>query len=220
MATHNGDFEIRDYPALSVAEMTMPGDRILRPMPVSVSGGISVRGGLAKPSNDRASHRQRGRGCNDDNALAWALCPLGRSASSCHAVLVAARQSQTIGPSGCGKTPTRFAVLRFSGLAGDAAVATKTGSSFPTRHLVAAGPPIIAQYNPPWTPWFMRRTGDDSHQHVNSGRVFRDAIGGRMSRLHGYRASRRMAGCDPLRFHVSVRTRAVDSAHVSALLEW
>jgi hypothetical protein len=51
-------------------------------------------------------------------------------------------------------------VLRFSGLAGDDAVAAKTGeldAILKSRHLVAAGPPIIAQNNPPWTPWFMRR---------------------------------------------------------------
>ena len=56
--------------------------------------------------------------------------------------------------------PTRLAVLRFSGLAGDADLAAKTGelkSILKSRNLVPAGPPVVAQYNPPWTPWFMRR---------------------------------------------------------------
>ena len=54
----------------------------------------------------------------------------------------------------------RLAVLRFSGLAGDTDLSAKTGelkSILKSRSLVPAGSPVVAQYNPPWTPWFMRR---------------------------------------------------------------
>jgi hypothetical protein len=50
--------------------------------------------------------------------------------------------------------------LRFSGLAGDADLAAKTGklkSILKSRNLVPAGSPLVAQHNRPWTSWFMRR---------------------------------------------------------------
>ena len=56
--------------------------------------------------------------------------------------------------------PTRFAVLRFSGLAGKGDVAAKTTQLeklLEKHHLRATGPASLAQYNPPWTLWFMRR---------------------------------------------------------------
>ncbi len=56
--------------------------------------------------------------------------------------------------------PARFAVLRFSGLAGEAKVADATAKLLAlvrARGLVPVGPSSIARYNPPWTPWFLRR---------------------------------------------------------------
>ena len=56
--------------------------------------------------------------------------------------------------------PTRFAVLQFSGLARKDNVAAKTAELEKlagTHHLRAVGPASLAQYDPPWTPWFMRR---------------------------------------------------------------
>ena len=56
--------------------------------------------------------------------------------------------------------PTRFAVLQFSGLARKDDVATKTAELEKlagTHHLRAIGPASLAQYDPPWTLWFMRR---------------------------------------------------------------
>lgn len=56
--------------------------------------------------------------------------------------------------------PTRFAVVRFSGLAGEADIAEKTAAlnAFIDKHqLRRAGAPTLARYNPPWTLWFMRR---------------------------------------------------------------
>lgn len=54
----------------------------------------------------------------------------------------------------------RFAVLRFSGLAGEAGVADATSKLMAMvrkRRLVPVGPPSVARYNPPWTLWFLRR---------------------------------------------------------------
>jgi hypothetical protein len=56
--------------------------------------------------------------------------------------------------------PSRLAVARFSGLAGESDVRDQTSrlEAFIARHhLRALGPPSLARYDPPWTPWFMRR---------------------------------------------------------------
>jgi hypothetical protein len=55
----------------------------------------------------------------------------------------------------------RIAAVRFSGTWGEEkfeTIARKLGSDIKQVGLVAAdGPPIFARYDPPWTPWFLRR---------------------------------------------------------------
>jgi hypothetical protein len=54
----------------------------------------------------------------------------------------------------------RLAVIRFSGVAWPKDVATKTAALegwMGRRNLHAAGEPALAQYDPPWTVWFLRR---------------------------------------------------------------
>jgi hypothetical protein len=54
----------------------------------------------------------------------------------------------------------RLAVLRFSGLASPRDVEARTAdllSAARSHQLRTIGPVTLAQYNPPWTPWFMRR---------------------------------------------------------------
>jgi hypothetical protein len=56
--------------------------------------------------------------------------------------------------------PARFAVIRFSGLAKPAAFAARTADLnrwIAQRSLHPTGPATLAQYDPPWTIWFMRR---------------------------------------------------------------
>ena len=59
------------------------------------------------------------------------------------------------------QTPAeRLAVIRFSGLAEPGAVGARTAelrSWMQRRKLQPSGPASLAQYDPPWTPWFMRR---------------------------------------------------------------
>ena len=55
---------------------------------------------------------------------------------------------------------TRFAALRFSGLSGEEKVAAETVKLLAfvaAQGLAALGPVTQARYNPPWTPWFLRR---------------------------------------------------------------
>ncbi len=56
--------------------------------------------------------------------------------------------------------PSRFAVVTFSGLARSRDVAKKITElrAFATAHrLNPESSSALARYNPPWTPWFLRR---------------------------------------------------------------
>jgi len=56
--------------------------------------------------------------------------------------------------------PARFAVLRFSGLAQPGDVEARSNELLAlvkSHRLHSIGPVSLAQYNPPWTLWFMRR---------------------------------------------------------------
>ncbi len=167
VVTRDGDFEIRDYPALSVAEVTLPGDRNsaayagFRKLAGFIFGANSRKQSIEMTAPVIEAHAD---GAMTTSSLAE---PAGFSPGWVIRFVMPRGLSLAALPKPDDKSirlreepPTRFAVLRFSGLAGDAAVAAKTGeleSILKSRHLVPAGAPIIAQYNPPWTPWFMRR---------------------------------------------------------------
>jgi hypothetical protein len=56
--------------------------------------------------------------------------------------------------------PARYAAHRFSGWGGPVASEAAAGKLLEwakSRHLPVSGAPLFAYYNPPWTPWFMRR---------------------------------------------------------------
>jgi hypothetical protein len=167
VAARDGDFEIRDYPALSVAEVTIQGDRNsaayagFRKLAGFIFGANSRKQSIEMTAPVIEARAERGM---TTSALAepagsspsWVIrfvMPRGFS-------LVALPKPDDLSIRLREEPPARFAVLRFSGLAGDAAIAAKTGeleSILKSRNLAPAGPPIIAQYNPPWTLWFMRR---------------------------------------------------------------
>ncbi len=167
VVARNGNFEIRDYPALSVAELTMQGDRN------SVAyGGFRKLAGFIFGANSRKQSLQMtapvievptedgmtttSRRDSAGSSPSWVIrfvMPRGLS-------LAALPKPDDPSIRLREEPPTRFAVLRFSGLAGDTAVAAETAeleSILKARQLVPAGAPIIAQYDPPWTLWFLRR---------------------------------------------------------------
>jgi hypothetical protein len=161
---HEGSFEIRDYPALALAEVTAPGDRNsaaysgFRTLAGYIFGGnarrqsiemtapvIESRAGSTAEPTDPPSGPQ-----------GWVISfvmPCGLSLEALpkpNDKAVTLRQSR----------PTRFAVVRFAGLAGDDSVAAETTelkAFLAAKGLNPIGPPVIAQYDPPWTLWFMRR---------------------------------------------------------------
>lgn len=163
-----GDFEVRDYPALVVAEVTVAGDQ-----KEAASKGFRLLAGYIFGGNKR---RQ---------SIAMTAPVAQQSASE--KIAMTAPVAQTPGAAGTwvvrftmpsnwslqtlpvpdnsrvnlrNTEPARFAVLRFSGLARPADVEAKSGDLLAlvkSHRLRAIGPVSLAQYNPPWTPWFMRR---------------------------------------------------------------
>jgi len=161
------EFEVRDYPALVAAEVTVTGDR----KQVS-SKGFRLLAGYIFGGNTR----------NQSIAM---TAPVTQAATS-EKIAMTAPVLQTGGNGSWvirfimphGSTletlprpnnpkvhlvaipAVRMAVVKFSGLARQDDVDTKTAalSRFvKAQHLQAIGPPSLAQYDPPWTLWFMRR---------------------------------------------------------------
>lgn len=163
----DGAFEIRDYPALVVAEVTVTGDQ-----KEAASKGFRLLAGYIFGGNKRKQ------------SIAMTAPVAQRPTSEKIAMTAPVTQTQTAGewavrftmPSAYSletlpepndarirlrmTPPSRFAVIRFSGLAQPSDVATKTAELLAwmqDRNLHDAGPATLAQYNPPWTLWFMRR---------------------------------------------------------------
>jgi hypothetical protein len=158
----DGDFEIRDYPALTLAETGVDADRTtagnqgFRKLAGYIFGGNATKQSIEMT----APVIEAPRGAMGDQALGglkgWTIrfvMPRGLS-------LAILPKPDAEGIILREEPPTRYAVLRFSGLAGDDAVAVKTAELerlLKARDLTAAGPPLVAQYNPPWTLPFVRR---------------------------------------------------------------
>jgi hypothetical protein len=165
---HDGDFELRDYPALVVAEVTVDGDQ--------------------KQASNKGFRLLAGYifGANKKRQSIAMTAPVAQQAVS-EKIAMTAPVAQTQGAAGTWvirftmpsswslptlpipddprvklrKTePALFAVLRFSGLAQPSDVETKSGellARVKSHDLHAISLVSLAQYNPPWTLWFMRR---------------------------------------------------------------
>lgn len=164
----DGHFEVRDYPALVVAEVTVEGNQ-----KEAASKGFRLLAGYIFGGNKK---RQ---------SIAM-TAPVAQQAAS-EKIAMTAPVAQTQGASGTWivrftmpsawtletlpipddarvtlrtTAPARFAVLRFSGLARPDDVQSNTRellAEASAHGLHAIGPVSLAQYNPPWTLWFMRR---------------------------------------------------------------
>lgn len=165
--SRQGDFELRDYPALVVAEVTVDGNQ-----KEASSKGFRLLAGYIFGANQK---RQ---------SIAM-TAPVAHQAVS-EKIAMTAPVAQTQSTNGTwvirftmpskwslrtlpipddpkvklrNTEPARFAVLRFSGLAQPDDVATKSKELLAlvkSHNLHQIGPVALAQYNPPWTLWFMR----------------------------------------------------------------
>lgn len=160
--------EVRDYPGLIAAEVSVPGDR-----GAAVNAGFRLLAGYIFGGNTRRQSIPmtapvvQARAAGENIAMtapvvqsggpdAWIvrfIMPRGATLAS---LPVPNDRRVRLVP----LPPSRIAVARFSGLTGDGDIRRETADLerfMAERHLRAAGPAALARYDPPWTPWFMRR---------------------------------------------------------------
>jgi len=163
-----GAFEVRDYPALIAAEVTVSGSRDeassagFRLLAAYIFGGNTRRESIAMTAPvvqapaAGESIPMTAPVLQAGSAGVWTvrfLMPQGSSLDTLPTPNDARVTLHAV-------PPARTAVVRFSGLAQEEDVAEKTAALqafIAARHLETIGPPVLARYNPPWTLWFLRR---------------------------------------------------------------
>jgi hypothetical protein len=164
---HDGNFEIRAYPALVVAEVTVTGDQKeagnkgFRLLAAYIFGGNRRKQGIAmtapvaqQPTSETIA--MTAPVTLTEGAGQWVVRFTMPRSYSLETLPEPndPRVHLRLAPA------TRFAVIQFSGLARPDDVAAKTAELstwIQNRRLRREGPPSLAQYNPPWTLWFLRR---------------------------------------------------------------
>lgn len=163
----DGLFEVRDYPALVVAEVAVVGDQGhaagqgFRILASYIFGGNARRESIAMtaPVTLTPSRGQTGLAAptvekrEPGNWLVRFTMPKKYTAATLPLAQDPRVHLRAI-------PPERVAVIRFSGLANphDAEVkAVALTAWIQARRLKPAGPAALAQYDPPWTLWFLRR---------------------------------------------------------------
>lgn len=164
----DGAFEVREYAAQVVAEVTVPGDRSeAANAGFRLLAGYIFGGNRRKQSIPMTAPVVLAEAKGESIAMTAPVLQTGSGKEWVVRFILPSAYSYDALP-----TPndpkvrllavprTRYAVVRFSGLANDQDVEEKTGElrAFIARHkLPVAGPTSLARYNPPWTLWFMRR---------------------------------------------------------------
>jgi effector-binding domain-containing protein len=174
VALQEGPFEIRDYQATVVAEVTVTGDQSeaggkgFRLLAGYIFGGNTKRESLAMTApvaQQRASEKDERT--SEKIAMTapvtmiqsegtWVVrftMPAGYSLETLPVPIDPRVKLRAV-------APARYVVIRFSGLASASNVEARTAELIAfakERHLRTTGPAALAQYNPPWTLWFMRR---------------------------------------------------------------
>ena len=162
-----GDYEIRDYQAAVAAEVTVTGDQ----KSAAGRGFRLLAGYIFGGNNRRQSIAMTAPVAQERTAETIAMTAPVTQTPSDGAWVVRFTMPSSYSLATLPEpndprvklrdlAPSRFAVLRFSGLASAASVEAKTAdlADFVHAHdLQVTGPASLAQYNPPWPRWFMRR---------------------------------------------------------------
>jgi len=162
-----GSFEIRDYPPLVVAEVTVTGgqqeaaSKGFRLLAGYIFGGNKRRQSIAMTApvaQERSSERiaMTAPVTQIERAGSWIVRFTMPRAYTLEALPEPddTKVQLRLLPA------ERFAVIRFSGLAAKENVDAKSIellAAAKAHHLRTIGPVSLAQYSPPWTLWFMRR---------------------------------------------------------------
>ena len=166
-----GAFELRSYPALVAAQVSVNGTR-----DEASSAGFKLLAGYIFGGNTRRQSMamtapvvQSKPGSQTIAMTAPVLqtaAPDSPDAWTVQFIMPAGYTLDTLPTPNNAKVqlvalpPARYAVVTFSGMAHEDDVRQETAelTDFMAEHaLRAAGVPALARYNPPWTLWFMRR---------------------------------------------------------------
>lgn len=166
--TADGDFEIRDYPSLVVAEVTRAGNRKssvnqgFRPLAAYIFAKerkgepIAMTAPVTQEKRETIAMTAPVTQTPDENGDKWTI----------RFVMPSNYTRETLPrPAGSDvrieEMPARLrAVIRFSGVATDSLLAAKEAELrkwMVSRNMRAGGVPTYAYYNAPWTPGFLRR---------------------------------------------------------------
>ena len=171
--------ELRDYPAMVAAEVSVKGDRSeassqgFQLLAGYIFGGNTKKQSIAMTAPvvqaaGAKTESQSGSGSESEKiAMTAPVLQTGQSGSwTVRFLMPSSYTMETLPKPNDARVrlvpvpPARMAVVQFSGLAREDDIAAQTAvlNTFVTRRkLVALGTPALARYNPPWTPWFMRR---------------------------------------------------------------
>ena len=163
----DGPFEVRDYPAMTIAEVTVTGGQWraanngFRLLASYIFGGNSRRQSI--PMTAPVTQRRQG----DTNSTTAQVTRMpGPEQWMVGFIMPAGSTPDTLPKPNdnqvalAASPPSREAVLRFSGWAWSGDVEARTGQLrawMASRRLEPTGPATLAQYDPPWTLWFLRR---------------------------------------------------------------
>ncbi len=163
-----GDFAIRDYPEMVVAQVSVTGDRKdaassgFRLLAGYIFGGNTAKQKIAMtaPVTQAAAGGEKIamtapvlQSGDDDNWVVRFIMPRGSTLETLPQPKNPKVHLHAI-------APARMAVVRFSGLARRDTIAAATDALWgfvKAQNLQAIGSPSLAQYDPPWTLWFLRR---------------------------------------------------------------
>ena len=164
----HGEFEVRDYPALVAAEVTVVGDRKdAAGKGFRLLAGYIFGGNTRKQSIAMTAPVTQAAATSEKIAMTAPVLQTGGNGSwVIKFIMPRGSRLETLPRPNNPKVqlvavaPARMAVVKFSGLARQDDVDAKMAalSRFvKAQNLKAIGAPSLAQYDPPWTLWFMRR---------------------------------------------------------------
>ena len=164
----DGSFEVRDYPAMVAAEVSVAGDRGQASNEgFRLLAGYIFGGNTKKQSIAMTAPVVQSAGESEKIAMTVPVLQTGQSGTwTVRFLMPSSYTLDTLPKPNDARVrllpvpPARWAVVQFSGLAREDDITLQTGvlmTMVAQNKLQTVGPPALARYNPPWTPWFMRR---------------------------------------------------------------
>lgn len=164
----DGEFEVRDYPAMVAAEAHMSGDRDKAGNAAfRLLAGYIFGNNIQRRDISMTAPVAMTRASGQKIAMTAPVAMSGSPDEWVMRFFMPAEYTIDMLPIPNDSRikliplpPTRFAVVRFSGIASENKVAKDTArlqDFLAARRMHVAGPAILSRYDPPWTLWFLRR---------------------------------------------------------------